>query len=141
MRPIAASLLLALGVSAVAVAQSDRNCGAYKAMLSTIERERPTLSAEAQLARRRMALRLYDACLSGSWSIQVSCSPNWIASDTETRWTRQVAGAGNGCAFARRWAAANESVTSGPGAGARRFAPAFSLRRRPKVKAQSPRLQ
>ncbi len=65
-RRIAASLLLALGVSAVAFAALAQNCGeAYKAMLSTIERKKPTLSSEAQLARQRMALRLYDACQTG----------------------------------------------------------------------------
>jgi hypothetical protein len=64
-RRIAPSLL-ALGVSAVAFAEPGQNCGeAYKAMLSTIERKKPTLSAEAQLARQRMALRLYDACQTG----------------------------------------------------------------------------
>jgi hypothetical protein len=65
---IAASLLvaLALGVSAVAFAELAQNCGeAYKAMLSTIERKKPTLSSEAQLARQRMALRLYSACQTG----------------------------------------------------------------------------
>jgi hypothetical protein len=61
-----ASLLLALGVSAVALAQPGPDCGqAYKAMLSTIERNKPSLSAGAQLARQRIALRLYDACLTG----------------------------------------------------------------------------
>jgi hypothetical protein len=34
-------------------------------MLGTIERKKPTLSAEAQVALQRMALRLYDACLTG----------------------------------------------------------------------------
>jgi hypothetical protein len=63
---IAASLLLGLGVSGGAFAQPGPNCGqAYKAMLNTIERKKPTLSAEAQLARQRMALRLYDACQTG----------------------------------------------------------------------------
>jgi hypothetical protein len=65
-RRIAASLLLALGVSAVAFAEPGQNCGeAYNAMLSTIERKKPTLSAEVQFARQRMALRLYDACQTG----------------------------------------------------------------------------
>jgi hypothetical protein len=65
-RRIAASLLLALGVSAAAFAQPGANCDqAYQAMLSTIERKKPTLSAEAQLARQRIALRLYDACQTG----------------------------------------------------------------------------
>jgi hypothetical protein len=65
-RRIAASLLLALGVSAVAFAELAQNCReAYTAMLSTIERKKPTLSSEAQLARQRMALRLYDACQTG----------------------------------------------------------------------------
>lgn len=65
-RRIAASGLFALGVSAMALAQSDPDCGeAYKAMLVTIERTKASLSAETLLARQRMALRLYDACLTG----------------------------------------------------------------------------
>ena len=34
-------------------------------MLGTIERKNPTLSAEAQVTLQRMALRLYDTCLTG----------------------------------------------------------------------------
>ena len=34
-------------------------------MLGTIERKKRTLSAEAQIALHRTALRIYDACLTG----------------------------------------------------------------------------
>ena len=34
-------------------------------MLTTIERKKPTPSAEAQVALQRTALRIYDACLTG----------------------------------------------------------------------------
>jgi hypothetical protein len=34
-------------------------------MLSALERRTPRLSADAQLARQRPALRLYDACQTG----------------------------------------------------------------------------
>ncbi|HEU0058834.1 MAG TPA: hypothetical protein VFR19_03070 [Hyphomicrobiaceae bacterium] len=65
-RRIAAGGLFALGLSAVAFAQPAPDCGgAYKAMLVTIERKQPSLSAEALLARQRVALRLYDACRTG----------------------------------------------------------------------------
>jgi len=65
-RRIVASLLFTLAINAVAFAQPGMDCGeAYKAMLGTIERKKPTLSAEALLARQRLALRLYDACRTG----------------------------------------------------------------------------
>jgi hypothetical protein len=65
-RRAAAGLLFSLGVSAVALAEAGPDCAAaYKAMLSAIERRTPSLSAEAQLARQRLALRLYDACQTG----------------------------------------------------------------------------
>jgi hypothetical protein len=66
MRLFAATLLIASHLSAGAIAQEGADCGfAYKSMLSTIERKKPKLSAEAQLALERTALRLYHACETG----------------------------------------------------------------------------
>jgi hypothetical protein len=65
-RRTAAGLLFSLGASAAALAEAGPDCrAAYKAMLSAIEQRTPSLSAEAQLARQRLALRLYDACQTG----------------------------------------------------------------------------
>jgi hypothetical protein len=56
-------LLLASCLSAGAEAA---DCGqAYQSMLSSIERKKPRLSAAAQLALERTALRLYHACETG----------------------------------------------------------------------------
>jgi hypothetical protein len=66
MRLFAATLLVVSALSAGAAGQDGANCNqAYKTMLSTIERKKPRLSAEAQLALERTALRLYDACQTG----------------------------------------------------------------------------
>ena len=66
MRRLAALSVLGFGLATVAIAEPDTDCGrAYKGMLTTIERKKPTLSAEAQVAVQRMALRIYDACLTG----------------------------------------------------------------------------
>jgi hypothetical protein len=66
MRHVATSLFVALWLTTATVAAQVLDCGrAYQGMLSTIERKKPTLSAEAQVALQPMALRLYDACLTG----------------------------------------------------------------------------
>jgi hypothetical protein len=66
MRLFTATLLIASGLCAGAAGQEAADCGqAYKSMLSTIERKKPRLSAEAQVALERMALRLYHACETG----------------------------------------------------------------------------
>jgi len=66
MRRLAALSLFGFGLATVAVAESDADCGrAYIGMLGTIERKKPTLSAEAQVALQRTALRIYDSCLTG----------------------------------------------------------------------------
>ena len=66
MRRLAALSVFGFGLATVAVAESDMDCGrAYKGMLTTIERKKPTPSAEAQVALQRTALRIYDACLTG----------------------------------------------------------------------------
>jgi hypothetical protein len=66
MRRLAALSLFGFGLATVAVAESGADCGrAYIGMLGTIERKKPTLSAEAQVALQRTALRIYDACLTG----------------------------------------------------------------------------
>jgi hypothetical protein len=66
MRNLAALFVFGFGLATGAVAESDTECGrAYKGMLTTIERKKPTLSAAAQVALQRTALRIYDACLTG----------------------------------------------------------------------------
>jgi hypothetical protein len=66
MRSLAALLVFGFGLATVAVAEQGTECGrAYEDMLTTIERKKPTLSAEAQVALQRTALRIYDACLTG----------------------------------------------------------------------------
>ena len=66
MRRLAALSVFGFGLASVAVAEPELDCGrAYKDMLTTIERKKPTLSAEAQVALQRTALRIYDACLTG----------------------------------------------------------------------------
>jgi hypothetical protein len=61
---IASGLLIVSGAGAVA--QEGADCGqAYKSMLSVIERKKPRLSPEAQVALERTALRLYNACQTG----------------------------------------------------------------------------
>ena len=66
MRLFAATLLIASGLSAGAAGQEGADCDqAYKSMQSTIERKKPRLSAQAQLALERIALRLYHACGTG----------------------------------------------------------------------------
>ena len=66
MRKLAALSVFGFGLATVAVAESDMDCSrAYKGMLTTIERKKPTPSAEAQVALQRTALRIYDACLTG----------------------------------------------------------------------------
>jgi hypothetical protein len=66
MRHIAASLFVALWLTTATVAAQVPDCGrAYQGMLGTIERKKPTLSAEAQVTLQRMALRVYDACMTG----------------------------------------------------------------------------
>jgi len=65
MRKLAALSVFGFGLATVAVAEPDTDCGqAYRGMLTTIERKKP-LSAEAQVALQRTALRIYDACLTG----------------------------------------------------------------------------
>lgn len=50
----------------MAFAEAGPDCAAaLTAMLSALERRTPRLSADAQLARQRPALRLYDACQTG----------------------------------------------------------------------------
>jgi hypothetical protein len=66
MRKLAALSIFGFGLATVAVAEPDTDCGqAYRGMLTTIARKKPTLSAEAQVAMQRTALRIYDACLTG----------------------------------------------------------------------------
>ncbi|HEX2336200.1 MAG TPA: hypothetical protein VHI72_06970 [Hyphomicrobiaceae bacterium] len=66
MRSLVVLSVFGFGLATVAVAEPDTDCGrAYKGMLTTIERKKPTLSAEAQVALQRTALRIYDACLTG----------------------------------------------------------------------------
>jgi hypothetical protein len=66
MRRLAALSVLGFGLATVAVAESDSDCGrAYMGMLTTIERKKPTLSAEAHVVLQRTALRIYDGCLTG----------------------------------------------------------------------------
>jgi hypothetical protein len=66
MRHVVASLFVIIWLATAAVAAQGTDCGrAYQGMLGTIERKNPTLSAEAQVTLQRMALRLYDACLTG----------------------------------------------------------------------------
>ena len=66
MRHVATSLFVILWLATGAVAAQGPDCGrAYQGMLGTIDRKKPTLSAEAQVALQRMALRLYDACQTG----------------------------------------------------------------------------
>jgi hypothetical protein len=66
MRHIATSLFVALWLTTATVAAQVPDCGrAYQGMLGTIERKKPTLSAEAQVTLQRMALRVYDACMTG----------------------------------------------------------------------------
>jgi len=66
MRLLSAILLFVSGLGAGAVAQEGGDCGqAYKSMLSVIERKKPRLSSEAQVALERTALRLYNACQTG----------------------------------------------------------------------------
>ena len=66
MRHVATSLFVAFWLTTATVAAQVPDCGrAYQGMLGTIERKKPTLSPEAQVALQRMALRLYDACLTG----------------------------------------------------------------------------
>ena len=66
MRHLATSPFFTLWLTTAPVAGQVPDCGrAYQGMLSTIERKKPTLSVEAQIGLQRMALRLYDACLTG----------------------------------------------------------------------------
>jgi hypothetical protein len=66
MRRFAALSVFGFGLATVAVAEPDTDCGrAYIGMMTTIERKKPTLSAEAQIGMQRTALRIYDACLTG----------------------------------------------------------------------------
>jgi len=66
MRSLVVLSVLGFGLATVAVAEPETDCGrAYKGMLTTIERKKPALTAEAQVALQRTALRIYDACLTG----------------------------------------------------------------------------
>jgi hypothetical protein len=66
MRHVVTSFFVALWLTTATVAAEVPDCSlAYQGMLGTIERKKLTLSAEAHVALQRMALRLYDACLTG----------------------------------------------------------------------------
>ena len=66
MRSYVVIAVLALALPSVAPAEQGPDCGrAYKEMLGTIERKKPRLSTEAEVALQRTALRIYDACVMG----------------------------------------------------------------------------